>query len=350
MEFAYVGSYTTPKRGGLGSGGISVFSRTSAEEPWKEEQIFEIMNPSFLCFARGKRNLYAVRADGDIVTAFAVDEKTGRLAYLNEKHIGFDNGVFVTADAQSRFLFVASPGGVVSIRLNDDGSLGELCDIVVPKGDLGPLGPGQRRGCSHQICFDREGRYLIEPNKGFDQLNTYEVDQRTGCMTQVASAKMPQSCCPRHIAFHPTLPVAYLLTEWIGRVISCRYENGSFTPFEILPTTPKTFVGLRNVGAEIAVHPSGRFVYTSNRGYSSIAVFKVTEDGGLESVSWTTEGVAKPRFFTLSPDGKQLYCANEESHSVTLYDIDESTGALTFVDTVMRASAPACVLFKVSEQ
>ena len=350
MEFAYVGSYTTPQRGGLGSGGISVFSRGGAKDAWEEVQVYEIMNPSFLTFARNKNNLYAVRADGSVVTAFAVDGKTGKLSYLNEKHIGFDNGVFITADKESRFVFVASPGGVVSIRLNTDGSLGEICDIVVPKGELGPLRPGQRRGCSHQIVFDRTEEYLIEPNKGFDQLNTYRVDYEKGLMSQVASAKMPQSCCPRHVAFHPVLPVAYLLTEWIGRIIACHYEDGHFTPFEIVNTTPPDYVGLRNVGAEIAVHPSGKYVFASNRGHSSIAVFRVKENGGLESVSWTTEGVAKPRFFTLSEDGKHLYCANEESHSVTLYEINNVSGSLTFVDTVMRASAPACVLFRVSEQ
>lgn len=346
MEFAYVGSYTTAKRGGLESGGISVFSRRNEEDIWQQIQVYEMMNPSYLAFSNHKQNLYAVRADGAVITAFSIDEETGRLTYQNEKHIGFDNGVFVTADAQSNFLFVASPGGVVSIRLKADGSLGELCDIFTPLGELGPLRPSQRRACSHQICFDRDMKYLVEPNKGLDQLNTYTVDAASGCMTQIGSAKMPQGCCPRHVAFHPAKPIAYLLTEWIGRVITCSYEDGQFTPLEILPTTPPDYVGLKNLGAEIVAHPSGKFVYTSNRGHNSIAAFRVKENGCLGNIGWCTEGVEKPRFFTVSEDGKFLYCANEEGHSVTCYRIDPESGVLSFVDTVMRASAPACILFK----
>ena len=256
----------------------------------------------------------------------------------------------MTTDKLSKYLFVASPGGVVSIRLQEDGKLGELCDIYTPLGELGPLRPAQRRACSHQICFDRDFQYLIEPNKGLDQLNTYAVDEKSGGMTQVCSAKMPQGCCPRHIAFHPSKPFAYLLTEWIGRVITCTYKNGKFEPIEIIPTTPPDFVGLKNLGAEIAVHPSGKFVYASNRGHNSIAVFRVKENGGLESVDWCSEGIQKPRFFTLSENGAGLYCANEEDHSVAYFHIDPTCGKLTFVDTVMRASAPACVLFKTAEK
>lgn len=349
MEFSYVGSYTTEKRGGLGTGGISVFKRNSKGDSWENIQVYEMMNPSYLAFGREKQNLYTVRADGCVVTAFSVGHD-GKLTYLNEKHIGFDNGVFLTTDKLSQYLFVASPGGIVSIRLQEDGRLGELCDVYTPLGELGPLRPAQRRACSHQICFDRDFRYLIEANKGLDQLNTYIVDKVNGVMTQVGSAKMPQGCCPRHVAFHPTKPFAYLLTEWIGRVITCTYEDGRFEPIEIVPTTPPDFVGLKNLGAEIAVHPSGKFVYTSNRGHNSIAVFCVKENGGLENVDWCSEGVKKPRFFTLSADGENLYCANEEGHSVTCFSIDMSCGKLTLVDTAMRASAPACILFKTTEK
>ena len=349
MEFAYIGSYTTAKRGGLGSGGISVFSRESGQ-PWREIQTYEIINPSFLTFGCDERNLYAVRADGDIITAFEIEEATGKIRYLNEKHIGFQNGVFVTTDKQSRYLFVAScsngPGAVVSIRIERDGSLGEICDIVIPSGESGPLRPAQNGVRPHQVCFDRDGQYLIEADKGLDQLNTFEVDYASGKLKQIASVKLPQSCCPRHVAFHPTKPLAYLLTEWIGRVITCSYENGVFQPIQIVNTTPDTFVGLRNVAAEIAVHPSGRFVYASNRGDNSIAAFSVGEDGFLTPVGWYREGVAKPRFFTISKDGSYLYCANEESHSVTLFEIDPESGELRFLDTVMNASAPACILLK----
>jgi len=154
----------------------------------------------------------------------------------------------------SRFLFVASPLGIVSIRLEENGALGEICDIFTPLGELGPLRPAQRRACSHQICFDKEYKYLVEPNKGLDQLNSYKVDYESGCMTQIASEKMPISCCPRHVSFHPNKKLAYLLTEWGGGVITCRYEYGKFTPIQNIKSTPETFVGVKNLGAEIGHH------------------------------------------------------------------------------------------------
>ncbi|RKJ81146.1 MULTISPECIES: lactonase family protein [unclassified Pyramidobacter] len=153
------------------------------------------------------------------------------------------------------------------------------------------------------------------------------------------------SCCPRHVAFLPCQPLAYLLAEWIGGVFPCRYEDGRFTPFEWHKTAPLDYVGARNIGAEIAVHPSGNFVYASNRGYSSIVCFSVGKNGSLRPVEWTTEHIAKPRFFAISEDGNELYCANEETYCVSVYSINQENGRLTHLADAMHASAPACVLF-----
>ena len=350
MEYAYVGSFTTEQRNGLGHGGISVFSRQPGDEEWKRIQVYEMLNPSFLTFGKEERILYAAQGDGCMVTAFSIHEKTGKIKLLNEKHIGLFNSVSVTTDNEYKYLFVAclnnGHGAILSLRLNQDGSIGEICDIEVPQGNSGPLYPAQAGTQPHQVKFDREGRYLSVCDKGLDEIHTYSVDDHTGRFLLKKSTKFPMSCCPRHVDFHPKQKYAYLLTEWIGGVISCQYDEGAYMLMENLKTTPSRYVGIRNVGAEIEVHPSGKFLYASNRGYDSLVVFRIETDGYLKPVEWCSEGVVKPRFFVISKDGKRLYCANEGNHSVSIYSIDLETGKLSFMKTTLHVSDPACILFR----
>lgn len=350
MEIAYVGSYTTEKRGGPGSGGISVFKR-GGEERWERSQLYEIMNPSYLAFGKDKRTLYAIQSDGRVVTAFSVNPRDGRLTYLNERKTVFLNGLFCETDPEFRFLFVASssntePGGIVSIRLNEDGSLGGLCDIEIPTGTVGPLRHTQIGARPHQVTFDAAGRFLLEVDKGLDEVNSYSLNGDTGELTLISTTKFRVGSCPRHIVFHPDKKLAYLLTEWFGAVTPCAYQEGVLTALEVVPTIPHSYLGLKNLGAEIAIHPSGKFIYASNRGHNSIAAFRVLEGGGVEILDWYSKGLAKPRFFTLSKDGSLLYCANEEGNSVALFEICAETGALNYKGEVMKVPAPACILFK----
>lgn len=350
MEFAYIGSFTSKEWGGLEQGGISVFSRAQPDSDWEEIQVYERMNPSFLAFGSEKRTLYAAQGDGSKVAAFAIDGQTGLLHFLNERHVGFYNSVSVAVSPDGEFLLVAclnhGHGGVLSIRLLEDGSLGKLCDIQIPQGSHGPLYPAQVGTQPHQVRFDPAGRHLAVCDKGLDQIITYSLDECSGQLKQTHAVDFPMSCCPRHVCFHPKQDLAYLLTEWIGGVIACTYCGGVFTPIQMVRTTPDSFVGRRNVGAELEIHPTGKFLYASNRGHNSLVVYQICDDGRLAPLSWCSEGVDKPRFFTIAQDGKMLYCANEGSHCITAYAICEQTGTLTLVDTVMRASAPACILFR----
>ena len=320
MNYAYVGSFTAPDRGGLGSGGISCFAGMAgdtwnagdAARSWKEIQVMERLNPSFLCFDMEKRHIYAAQGNGCMLAAC------------------LNNG----------------SGGILSLRINADGSLGEICDIEVPLGTHGPLN-SQPATQPHQVVFDREGKYLAVCDKGLDVIHSYVLEAETGRLLPYRVFSFHVGCCPRHVVFHPEKDLAYLLNEWIGGVFACRYQDGEYTPFQWIRTAPEEYVGPRNIGAEIAGHPSGRFLYASNRGYSSIAVFRIGEDGRLRHEAWCTEKVAKPRFFTLSEDGSLLYCANEGTHDVSVYRIDPENGQLTFLDSVMHASGwPASCFIK----
>lgn len=143
MKFSYIGSFTTPERGGLGSGGISVFCRKSDGETWKRLQTIERMNPSFLVFSKNHKYLYAAQGDGCMLAAYSADSSSGTLTLLNEKHIGLYNSVSLTLDPTGNYLLAAclnnGNGAIVSLKLNLDGSIGEICDIEVPQGVHGPL-------------------------------------------------------------------------------------------------------------------------------------------------------------------------------------------------------------------
>lgn len=349
MEFAYVGSYTTKKRGGLGQGGISVFRRLSREQKWEEIQIVSRMNPSFLTLGKKKHVLYTVQSDGECVAAYAINEQDGSLQLLNERKIGFHNGVFLQTDQEDNFLVVSAcsggnDGGIVTIRLFEDGSLGDIAGIEIPTGELGPLRAAQNAVKPHQTRFTPDYRYLVEIDKGTDSVNTYTMDDE-GILSLRQTLHVRPGSCPRHIAFHPNGKFAYLLTEWFGNVMACCYEDGIFMPLAIVPTLPPDFLGAKNSAAEIEVHPNGRFLYASNREHSSIASFEIGLDGLLTPIGWCTEQITKPRFFAISKDGTELYVANEKGHNVTRYLIDPETGELTYADADMIASAPACIVF-----
>lgn len=350
MEYAYVGSYTTEKRGGLGYGGISVFCRQSSDFPWREIQVFERKNPSFLAFGKDQSTLYAVQSDGEWVAAFSIDPVNGTLRFLNERKIGFHNGVFLQTDRDSNFLVVCScsgqcDGGIVSFRLEKDGSLGDIANIEIPAGTLGPLRLPQNAVKPHQAKFTPDYRYLVEVDKGLDAVNTYRMNDDGGLCLVSTTACRPGSC-PRHIAFSQDGQYAYILTEWFGTVVSCRFQDGVLSPMEILPTIPSTFLGMKNSAAEIEIHPNGKLLYVSNREQNSIAAFRIKSDGTLQVIDWFDDHVSKPRFFAISEDGSELYVANEKAHNVSRYQVDTKTGCLTYLDADMSASAPACILFR----
>lgn len=347
MRFAYIGSYTTKERGGLGKGGITVFSQEGKKSEWKQIQQHEIMNPSYLCFGKNKTVLYSAQSDGRMVTAFSIDASTGKLSFLDEINIGFNNGVSLEVNSDSSYLLVScagkEPGGMVVIKLDEDGSFNSISWIEIPTGILGPNRNAQTGTKPHQVKFDLDNEFLIEVEKGFDEVNSYKLTE--GKLTKCFTTKLRPGSCPRHIAFHQN-GFAYVLTEWFGEVVSCTYSNGEFKPFSVRPTIPFDFVGLKNSAAEIEVHPNGELLYISNREHNSIVGFRIYTDGSLECLGWTYEDINKPRFFKLSEDGEELFCANEKNHTVSVFEINQMTGKLQSKGIVMHVEAPACLLLK----
>ncbi|HYF89529.1 lactonase family protein [Azospirillum sp.] len=349
--YAYVGSRTTRERNARGEG-LSVYRVDPAAAAWAPVQVLrDLVNPSFLCFDRRRRFLYAVHGDCSEISAFRIDPASGELAFLNRKATGGRNPVHLCVDPTDRFVVVANhiTSSLAVLPIAADGSLGKLCDLVTLAGTIGPHRDEQPFPKPHQVEFDRSGRFIAVPDKGLDLTFVFRLDAATGKLSAVdgAAAEAREGAGPRHIAFHPTNRFAYVVNELDSTVTTCRFdaETGKLVPIQVLSALPDSFVG-NSRAAEIAVSASGRFVWASNRGHESVAAFAVDEaTGRLTAVGWQPTGGRTPRFFALSPADDVLFVANEDSDKIVGFGIDLRTGTLASPTTVAHTGSPVCILF-----
>jgi len=237
--------------------------------------------------------------------------------------------------------------GVVPIE--KDGTLGARTDLVTLPGEPGPNRKEQASSHPHDCPFDPAGRFILVPDKGLDRVFTFKLDSSSG---KLAPADPPfvatrEGAGPRHIAFHPSLPIAYVIDELDSTVTTYRYDpaRGALQPVQVVPTAPSSFTG-NNTGAEVAVAPSGRFVYGSNRGHDSIVIFSVDRAAGtLTPVGWEPTQGKTPRFFTLDPAANFLYAANQDSDSIVTFRVNKATGKLAPTGQTVKVGSPVTIVF-----
>jgi 6-phosphogluconolactonase (cycloisomerase 2 family) len=349
--YAYVGCYTTARRYARGDG-IHVYRVDPGTGAWTHVQhVGNLVNPSFLVLRRDQRYLYAVHGDESYATSFSVDRKSGLLTLLNRVETGGRNGVYQAIDASDKFMVVANygTGNVSVLPVRQDGALGDQLQVVPLPGLPGPNRIEQASSHPHQIVFDPSGKYVVAPDKGLDRIFIFSFDPATGKLTptEQGSAVARSGSGPRHAAFHPTLPVLFVLNE-IGSSIATYYmdaEHGSLRPVQILPTLPSDYTG-ESTAAEIAVSAGGRFVYCSNRGHDSIAMFAADPGTGLlTSIGWAPSRGRVPRFIGFDPSRRFLYAANEQADTVVSWLADSSTGRLTPTEQVVRNASPCAIAF-----
>ncbi len=349
--YAYVGSYTTAERQARGNG-INVYRMDAESGAWSHVQtVGELVNPSFLATGRGGRFLYSVHGDRDEINAFAVDGASGRLAFLNRRSAGGVNLVHLALDPASRFIVTANykSGTLSSVPLESDGSLGDGVRTIALPGKPGPHRTEQASSHPHHIPFDPGGRFVLVPDKGLDRIFVFRFDGRTGELVpnDPAFVASRSGAAPRHVACHPAAPYAYVVNELDSTIATYRWDGvrGALGPVQIVPSLPASFTG-DNTGSEIAVAPSGRFVYVSNRGHDSIGIFAVDGTSGiLTPVGWQASGGAKPRFFALDPSGTLLYAANEASDTIVTFRVETASGKLEPTGQVIANASPACIVF-----
>ena len=344
----YVGANTTRERDGKAKG-IRVFEIDERTGDWMLIQEEEAVNPGFLCMNKAQTRLYSTHANHDEISAYEVDEEQGFLKLLNRRYLGGWNGTHLTLDSSESYVLAAaaSTGLLAVFPVEDDGSLGPLCEAVTPCGELGPLcSTEQPNSMPHQVLFSPDGKYVFVPDRGEDTVHTYLFDHRRGKLTAAHAMGTRAARTPRHMVFSPDGSYVYLLTEFSAGIVCCQQKEGELSPFQIIPNLPESYVGLFNKGAEIAVHPGGRFLYASNRGHNSIAAYSIDErTGWLTSAGWQNTYGEIPRFFCIEPGGNYLYAANERSGTVTSFLIDQSSGKLSFTGQVVKTPSPTCLIF-----
>ncbi|TDH59935.1 lactonase family protein [Dankookia rubra] len=351
--YAYVGCRTTRERNARGDG-INVYRTDAATGDWSHVQLVEgLLNPSFLAFDRHRRFLYTVHGDSTEVSAFRIDDATGRLSFLNRRSTGGRNPVHLAVDPTNRFMVVANhiTSTVAVLRIDpEEGSIGELTDLVKLEGTIGPHRVEQPFAKPHQTEFDTAGRFIIVPDKGLDRVFAFRLEAASGKLvpTEQGSVVAREASGPRHVALHPAAPYAYVVNELDSTVTAYRYDGqtGALEPFQILSALPDTFTG-NSRAAEIAVSSDGRFVYASNRGHDSIAVLTVDVGTGRLTVQqWIASGGRTPRFFAPDPTGRFLYVANEDSDTILRFEVAAEAGELTLAGEVARTGSPVCILFR----
>ncbi len=309
----------------------------------------ETASPSFLAVHPNRKFLYAVNEVSNFegkragsVSAFAMDTSTGQLKLLNTVSSRGDAPCHLALDPSGKWLFAANynGGSVAEYPVHDDGTLGEASAFVQ---HVGSSVNRQRQAGphAHSTVLSPDGKSVYVADLGLDQILSYKVGGLTP--NDPPYIKIAQGAGPRHLAFTPNGRYAYVMTEMTASVVAFRYEGGKFEELQTLPTVePAANIS----GAEIAVHPNGKFVYSSTRGANTIAVFAIDADKGtLTPVERTPSGGKTPRNFAIDPTGAYLFAANQDSDLVVVFRIDAKAGKLTPTGDVLDAFAPVCVVF-----
>jgi len=350
-HLVYVGTYT-----GKGSEGIYAYRFDPATG---ETSLLGLAagtdNPSFLAVDPNGRFLYAVnevdtfrKEPTGAVSVFAIDRESGKLKLLQQVSSLGGGPAHVSLDRSARYLMVANynGGSVVVFPIGKDGRLGRQTAFVQNAGSS--VNPERQAGPhAHFIQATPDNRFAITADLGLDKLLVHRFDAKTGSLTPGTPgfAAVDPGAGPRHVAFAPSGKFVYVVNELVSTVTVFAYKPGPGTldRIQTIPTLPKNFTG-KDTAAEIVVDGKGRFLYVSNRGHDSIAVFSIDPDSGtLKSPEWVPSGGKTPRNFAIDPTGKWLLCANQDSNSIRLLKIDQKSGRLTQSDRSLTVVSPVCV-------
>ena len=313
--------------------------------------VAKAVNPSFLAWHPGQPVLYAVSETNTVgagktgaLLAYRVGAD-GSLALINEEPSGGANPCFVSVHPAGTHAFVAnySAGSVAVFPIRPDGGVSAASAVAQHAGSsVHPT--RQKRPHAHAVRTASGDAFVVATDLGADRLFVYRFDAQRGTLTpnEPPSAVLSAGSGPRHFAEHPSGDAVFLINELTSTIVSYAWDSahGTLELRATISTLPPGFAGADlNTAGEVAVHPSGRFVYGSNRGHDSIAAFHVNEDRTLTRVDIYPAGGKTPRHFAVDPGGGFLLAANQESHSLVLFRIEQETGAL--IDTGARASAPS---------
>jgi 6-phosphogluconolactonase len=350
--FVYIGTYTGKK-----SQGIYAFRLQMGSGELKPiGLVAETANPTYLDVHPTGKYLYAANEvdkfggkPSGAVTAYAVDQQSGKLTKLNEQPSGGPGPCHVSVDKNGKVLLVANYGGgsIASYRVKRDGSLDQIATFIQHEGSSVN---SQRQEAAHAHCISvgPENRFVFAADLGLDQILSYKLDLDTAKLvpSDPPFVAVAPGAGPRHFAFSPDSRYCFVINELNSTLTAFRYSDvsGSLKELQTVSTIPGPVPG--NSTAEIEVHPSGKFVYGSNRGHNSIVVFAVdASTGKLTHVENQPSGGKVPRSFGIDPTGKWLLAANQSSDNVVVFQIDPSSGHLKPTEHTVEVGAPVAVKF-----
>ncbi|MBV9613723.1 MAG: lactonase family protein [Acidobacteriaceae bacterium] len=318
----------------------------------------DVKNPSFLATDRDFRSLYAVselegKVNG-VVAAFAIDRASGALKLLNTESSAGEAPCHLSVDHSTKWLFVANytSGNVSVFPIETGGRLGKMSDLFAAHGS--GVNPKRQEGPhAHQAVVSPDNRFLYVPDLGLDQIHIFRIDAAHGKLTpnDPPAAKVSAGYGPRHIAFTPDARFAYVINELEPFVTILAHDaaSGQLREIRSMSILPAGATG-ENGPAEIAVDRAGNFLYVSNRGPGTIAVFGINkEDGMLSPVQVAATGGSWPRGFELDPSGRFLFAGDQKADQFVIFDVDPASGKLSLTGRVYHVPSPVAFLFVPSK-
>jgi 6-phosphogluconolactonase len=353
QTLVYFGTYTGPK-----SEGIYVSRLDTATGRLSEPLLAaETVSPSFLSVHPTRQYLYAVNEVDDFegeragsASAFAIDGASGRLTPLNRTSTKGPGPCYLSCDRSGRYLFVANyvGGSVAVLPIAADGRLGPASAFVQHDSS----GPAPH---AHSIDLDASNRFALAADLGLDRVFVYRFDSLHGALepNDPPFLALEPGSGPRHVALHPGGRYAFVLSEieMTLTVLDYNPASGALAVKQTVSSLPDgVAIASGYDGAEVLVHPSGRFLYASNRGHDTLAVFAIDEsEGTLRLLEHVPTGGKTPRGFGIDPSGSYLLAANQSSDTVVVFRIDGATGRLTPTGAMVAVGSPVAVAFVVSE-
>ena len=356
--FVYVGVYThTAAPAQDLAAGIHVYrldSVTGALSP--VTTVTGLVNPSFLVLDSRHRFLYAVNEvaefdaqPGGAVSAFAIDRHSGTLTALNHELVRGADPCYLSLDQTGKWLLVTNytGGSVTLLPIQADGALGPVAQVMQHQGNS--VHPDRQAGPhAHSVVVDGASRFVLVADLGLDKIMLYQLDIDRGALVPHDPPWITArpGAGPRHLAFHPNGRYLYASNELDSTVTAFVYDatRGTFEEIYALSTLPQDFAG-DNTCANVQVSPSGKFLYVSNRGHDSLAIFAIDEQtGALAAVAHVSTLGRTPRHFLIEPTGTFLLAANQNSNTVVVFRIDPATGQLAPTGHVAEVPSPVGIV------
>lgn len=349
----YVGTYTKKEGHVNGQGkGIYLVRMNEATGVLHLKGIVSaITNPSFVTLSPDRKNLYAVSelgpADGanGWVYSYAVNGDQS-LTLLNKQSTAAFAPCHVSVDAKGKYVFVANySGGIAAMyKRLENGSLSAIVDTIVLK--------DKKAGAEsnpHSVILSPDNHFAFICDKGADRIYGFNIDETKDQLvpTKQEFIELPKGAGPRHLTFHPNGKFAYVINELSNSIHTLSYDakEGQLSIVSEITTLPNDAKGV-SYCADIHIHPTGKFIYGSNRGDNSIAAYRIDETtGNLTLINIEPTEGEFPRNFAISPDGKFLYAANQNSNTITHMKIDQTSGELQSLHVVTELKTPVCLQF-----